>query len=103
MLNSLSLGAFGGPVAGRERAMSGRPHQPDRPTFTLKLRAEPGVEAVPALRRMLKVALRRWGLRALSVESEAGPFAVADPPHAEAAASRGNCGKKAGPPLRPGA
>jgi hypothetical protein len=38
----------------------------DRPTFTLQLRPEPGVEPVLALRALLKVSLRRFGLRCIS-------------------------------------
>jgi hypothetical protein len=38
----------------------------DRPTFTLELRPEPGVDPVLALRALLKVTLRRFGLRCIS-------------------------------------
>ena len=38
----------------------------ERPTFTLELRPEPGVDPVPALRALLKVTLRRFGLRCIS-------------------------------------
>ena len=38
----------------------------DRPTFVLELRAEPGVDPVLALRALLKVTLRRFGLRCIS-------------------------------------
>ena len=43
-------------------------HQPtkDRPIFTLQLRAEPGVDPLLALRALLKVTLRRFGLRCIS-------------------------------------
>ena len=41
-----------------------------RPVFVIRLRAEPDVEAIRALRAFLKVALRRFGLRAVSVEVE---------------------------------
>jgi len=37
-----------------------------RPTYGLKLRAEPGVNAIHALRAVLKNMLRRYGLRCLS-------------------------------------
>jgi len=37
-----------------------------RPTFTLILRAERGVDAIRALRALLKVTLRRYGLKCLS-------------------------------------
>jgi hypothetical protein len=42
---------------------------PAQPTFVLRLRPEPKVpDATRALRRALKVLLRRFGLKALSVE-----------------------------------
>jgi hypothetical protein len=37
-----------------------------RPVFVLKLRPEPGVDPILALRALLKVALRRFGLRCTS-------------------------------------
>ena len=39
----------------------------DRPTYVLRLRPEPGVDAVRALRGALKVLLRRFGLRCVEV------------------------------------
>ena len=39
-----------------------------RPVYRILLRAEPGVDAERALRALLKTALRRFGLRCLSVE-----------------------------------
>jgi hypothetical protein len=44
-----------------------------RPTFVLRLRPEHGVDAVLALRRLLKFALRACRLRAISVEEEQSP------------------------------
>jgi hypothetical protein len=41
-----------------------------RPIYTVRLRAEPDVDAIKALRAFLKTALRRLGLRALSVDTE---------------------------------
>jgi hypothetical protein len=41
-----------------------------RPTFVIRLRAAPDVDAVRAVRASLKVALRRFGLRALSIDTE---------------------------------
>ena len=38
-----------------------------RPTYTVRLRPLPGVDAVRALRAALKVLLRRFGLKALEV------------------------------------
>jgi len=38
----------------------------ERPVFVLELRPEPGVDPVSALRALLKVALRRFGLRCIS-------------------------------------
>jgi len=42
-----------------------------RPVFVIRVRAEPEVDAVRALRAFLKIALRRFGLRAVSVDKEA--------------------------------
>jgi hypothetical protein len=44
-----------------------------RPTFRLLLRAERGVDGVRALRSLLKVMLRRFGLRCISVEEVRPP------------------------------
>ena len=52
----------------------------DRPVFTVRFRAASGVDAIRALRALLKLALRRWGLRCLTIEGEDGPIAL-DPPH----------------------
>jgi hypothetical protein len=41
-----------------------------RPVFVVRLRAEPRVDGIKALRWFLKSALRRFGLRALSVDTE---------------------------------
>ena len=38
-----------------------------RPVFVVAFRAEPRIDAVRSLRGLLKVALRRFGLRAVSV------------------------------------
>jgi hypothetical protein len=43
---------------------------PARPTYLVRLRPEPGVDAVHALRAALKYLLRRCGMRAISVEEE---------------------------------
>jgi hypothetical protein len=42
----------------------------DRPTFIPILRPEPDVDPIRALRGALKVLLRRFGLRAVSVEAQ---------------------------------
>jgi hypothetical protein len=42
----------------------------DRPIFILRLRAQPGIDAVKALRSVLKGLLRHHGLVALSVQEE---------------------------------
>jgi len=42
------------------------PRQCGRPTYVLELRAEPGINAIHALRPVLKNMLRRYGLRCLS-------------------------------------
>jgi hypothetical protein len=41
-----------------------------RPIFVVRVRAEPRVDPIKALRAFLKVALRRFGLRAVSVDRE---------------------------------
>lgn len=41
-----------------------------RPIFVIRVRAEPGVDPTRALRWLLKMMLRRLGLKALSVERE---------------------------------
>jgi hypothetical protein len=43
---------------------------PTRPIYVLRLRPERGVDAIRALRFVLKYLLRRCGMRALSVEEE---------------------------------
>jgi hypothetical protein len=43
---------------------------PERPIYIIRVRAEPQINVVRALRAFLKVALRRFGLRALSVDIE---------------------------------
>jgi hypothetical protein len=47
-------------------------HQPagDRTTFTLVLRPEPGVDPIRALRALLKVTLRKLGLRAIEAHED---------------------------------
>jgi hypothetical protein len=42
-----------------------------RPTFTLTLRAEPGTgDPILALRALLKIALRRFGLRCVAAHED---------------------------------
>jgi hypothetical protein len=42
-----------------------------RPTFTLRLRPEPGVDPIHALRAVLKALLRTYGMRCIhAVEDE---------------------------------
>jgi hypothetical protein len=43
---------------------------PDRPTFTVTFRPEPGVDASRALRHLLKYSSRRFGLRAIAVNEK---------------------------------
>jgi hypothetical protein len=50
--------------------MTPRPRPKARPTFTVILRAEPGVNPIRALRLALKFLLRRFGLRAVEVNEE---------------------------------
>jgi hypothetical protein len=40
----------------------------DRPTFVVTLRPEPRVEPIRALRRLLKVLLREYGMKCTSVD-----------------------------------
>jgi hypothetical protein len=47
-----------------------------RPTFVLRLRAAPGIDAIKALRALRKTALRRDGLRCLEVREEPAPLAA---------------------------
>jgi hypothetical protein len=42
-------------------------------TFVIRVRAKRGVDPIRALRGMLKVLGRRFGLRAVTVEVETGP------------------------------
>jgi hypothetical protein len=42
----------------------------DRPIFVLRLRPEPGADAIRGLRGLLKVARRRFGLRCISCDEE---------------------------------
>jgi hypothetical protein len=46
------------------------PSKPERPTFTVTLRAEPGVNPILALRSLLKIALRRFGLRCVAAHED---------------------------------
>jgi len=58
----------------KQQTSISHPHhrQDPRPTYALTLRAEPGVDAVRALRAVLKNMLRRYGLRCLSAHEEKG-------------------------------
>jgi hypothetical protein len=42
----------------------------ERTVFTIRLRAEPNVDPIRALRFALKVLLRRFGLRAISITDD---------------------------------
>ena len=42
----------------------------ERPVYTVRLRPEPDIDDIAALRAFLKSALRRYGLRCLSVGVE---------------------------------
>jgi hypothetical protein len=42
--------------------------KPDRPVFVLRLRPEHGIDPIHSLRHALKDLLRRYGMRAISVE-----------------------------------
>jgi len=43
-----------------------------RPIFVVRLTPLPGVDGIKALRAVLKILLRRFGLRALSVREDDG-------------------------------
>jgi len=43
-----------------------------RPIYVLQIRAEPGIDGIRALRAFLKIMLRQFGLRCLSIE-KSGP------------------------------
>jgi hypothetical protein len=45
--------------------------------FVVQLRAEPGVDGIRAFRALLKVALRRFGLRAVDAREIREPTALA--------------------------
>jgi hypothetical protein len=47
-----------------------KPITKPRPSFVLELRPEPGVDPVLALRSLLKAALRRFGLRCVSLKEQ---------------------------------
>lgn len=47
-----------------------RPDVTGRLVYTIRLRPEPGVDAVRALRALLKFALRRLGLRAVEARED---------------------------------
>jgi hypothetical protein len=49
-----------------------RPRDRARPIFVVRLRAEPDVNPIRALRAFLKTALRRFGLRCMSIDREVG-------------------------------
>jgi hypothetical protein len=44
-----------------------RAKQGHRPVYTIRLRPEPGIDAVRSLRALLKAALRRYGLRCTDI------------------------------------
>jgi hypothetical protein len=50
----------------------------ERPTYVVRLRPETGVDGVRALRTLLKIALRRLGLRAIDAQEETSIRDVAD-------------------------
>ena len=59
--------------------MSRGPGNLQRPVFVLHLRPEPGVDAERALRRLLKTALRAFGLRALACQPARSGITVPAP------------------------
>jgi hypothetical protein len=53
--------------------------RPDPRVFVLRLAAKPGVDPIRALRSLLKLALRRFGLRCVGVEELAEQPSVKSP------------------------
>ena len=49
-------------------AVPSRQPATERPTFEMTLRPEPGVHGIRALKALLKVSLRRYGLRCISLK-----------------------------------
>lgn len=45
----------------------------ERQVYTLRVRAEPGINETHALRHLLKAMLRAWGIRCLSIVPEKPP------------------------------
>jgi hypothetical protein len=43
----------------------------DSPTYVIRLRALPGADGIRAIRWLLKLALRRFGLKCIAVRQEA--------------------------------
>jgi hypothetical protein len=67
----------------------------ERPTFLLRLRAEPHVaNPVRALRSLLKIALRKFGLRCLSAEPVTAPAPITNTGVAASAGSLSSGGKQ---------
>jgi hypothetical protein len=60
----------------------------NRPVYELHLRREPGVDAVRALRGVLKVALRQFGMKCVSCEKI--PSSGNNPPDATGTTSMRN-------------
>jgi hypothetical protein len=52
--------------------MAAKNHIDTANTFVIRVRPKPGVDPIRALRGVLKVLGRRFGLRAVTVEVEAG-------------------------------
>jgi len=53
----------------------------ERPIFTLRIRAEAGVDAIRNLRQWLKQGLRRFGLRCVDIRQEHDNQLPADASH----------------------
>jgi hypothetical protein len=49
-----------------------KPGAKERPTFTVELRAEPGIDPIHALRAVLKWLLRTHGMRCIAVHEHNG-------------------------------
>lgn len=58
---------------GRFSDLPPAPAASDRPVFCMRVRAEPRVDPIRALRWLLETMLRQYGLRCVSIEEEKQP------------------------------
>ena len=62
-----------------ERDREGAPPPPRAPAYTVRLRPEPGVDGIRALRAALKYLLRRHRLRCISAREKVQPMKQLNP------------------------